>query len=356
MDRSCSDASSALTFSARHKSYVVKFLRGQLPQDLKDVNGPLGCLYGALPDVDEFAPFIVPPEAIEQYHQMGYLKLPHPILDSLQLDKLADEVDELANNKEHHPKTENLYATSLADLKGGPLFFCQGQWRACWGMHDLVYLPNVTVAASQILGNSLVKLWYDEVFMKAAKTGPCVPWQQNYARWQHTQPINHTTVMIALDTLNKDRGAPCLIPGSHRWREGDLLPTVPYDPTKDEAQQLNTIWDMVDEEEREVLMDMPPVTVDLRRGEALFIHPMALHATHGNRSLDAARCVFLHFMGKDTFAVRDGPLLPQSTRFHAGATIQGPFYPVVFDPALTEELMSLPESDGGSHNSGPTPA
>lgn len=325
---------------------MLKFLRGQLPRDLKDVNGALGCLYGTLPDVDEYGQFVVPPEVIQQYHQLGYVKLPRPVLDPQQVDILVDEVNQLANNVEHHPKSENLYSTSLADLTGGPLFFCQGQWRAAWGMHDLVYLPTISVAACQALGNSLVRLWYDEVYMKEARTGPCVPWQQSYARWRHTAPVNHVTVMVALDSLNKDRGAPCLVPGSHRWRDGqELLSPVPYDPTQEEARQLNTIWDITNEEEQEVLMDTPPVTVDLRRGEAMLIHPLTLFATHGNRSLNPARCCFVHYMGGNVMAVNEGPLLPHTTRFPAGGAIHGPFFPVVFDPAMAEDLPLLgPES------------
>lgn len=333
---------SPLLCPLRGKSYVLKFLRGHLPHDLKDVNGALGCLYGTLPDVDEYGQFVVPPSVIQQYHQLGYVKLPRLVLNPQQVDILADEVNQLANNVEHHPKSENLYATSLADLTGGPLFYCQGQWRASWGMHDLVYLPSITVAACQALGNSLVRLWYDEVYMKEARTGPCVPWQQNYARWRHTAPVNHVTVMIALDSFNKDRGAPCLVPGSHRWRGGqELLPPVAYDPSQDEARQLNSIWDITNEEEQEVLMDTPPVTVDLRRGEALLIHPLTLFATHGNRSLNPVRCCFVHFMGDNTVAVNEGPLLPHTTRFPAAAKVQGPFFPVVFDPAMAEDLPLL---------------
>ena len=342
----CVDAPPALaTISGqfRAKSYVSKYLRGQLPSDLKDVQGTIGCLFGNLPDVDEFDGFILPQQFVEQYHQLGYVKLPAPILDAQQCDKLADEVNELANNVEHHPKTEHLYATSLADLTGGPLFFCQGQWRASWGMHDLIYLPSLTVAASQLLGNSVVRLWYDEVFMKMARKGPCIPWQQNFARWQHTAPMHHVTAMIALDTLNKDRSAPCLIPGSHRWRDGDILPPVTYDPSKDESQQMNTIWEIVDDDEREILMDMPPSTIDMRRGEVIFVHPSTLYATHGNRTLDNSRFLFVHYIGGKVTAVDAGPLLPHTTKFAAGAQVQGPYYPVVFDPALTETFGALSE-------------
>ncbi len=329
----------------------MKFLRGHLPADLKDVNGAIGCLYGSLPDVDEYAQFIIQPSLVDSYNQMGFVKLPGPILDPMQVDKLADEVDELANNVEHHPKTECLYATTLADLVGGPLFCCQGQWRASWGMHDLVYHPSITVPASQILGNSsLVRLWYDEVYKKNARKGPWVPWLQNYSRWQHTRPVQHVTVLIALDALNKDRGAPCIVPGSHRWRDGDLLPSVPFDPSLDEAVQMNTIFDVINEDEKEMIMDTPPVTIDLKRGEAVFIHPLALYSTHGNRSLDACRCVLIHFMGKDVHTVQAGPLLPHSTKFAADAPVQGPFYPVVFDPAMTEEFVALP---GGTASTSP---
>lgn len=330
-----------LCTGARAKSYVVKFMRGQLPPDLKDVAGALGCLYGTLPDVDEYGQFVLPLEYVREFHQMGFVRLPHAVLDAQQVDTLADEVGQLANNTEHHPRSEYLYATSLADLTGGPLFYCQGQWRAAWGMHDLIYLPSLTVAASQLLGNSLVRLWYDEVFMKEARHGPCIPWQQNCLRWQHVAPLQHVSVMVALDSLNNSRSAPCLIPGSHRWRGGALLPPVPYNPQLDESQQLNTIWDIANDDEKETLMDTPPVTIDLRRGEALFIHPLTLFATHGNRSLGPARSCFIHFMGGNVCAVQDGPLLPHTTRFAAGATVQGVFYPTVFDPAMADDLPLL---------------
>lgn len=326
----------------RCKSYVLKYLRGQLPQDLKDLSGSIGCLYGPLPDVDEYGQFVLSPEVMAGYRQMGFVKLPRTVLDPNQVDILADEADELANNVEHHPKSENLYSTSLANLTSGPLFYCQGQWRAAWGMHDLVYHPSLAVAACQAMGNSLVRLWYDEVYIKAPRNGPCIPWQQNYARWQHTTPVSHVTLLIALDTLNRDRSAPCLIPGSHRWRGSDnLMPAVPYDPSQSEAQQLNTIWAVSTEEEHEVLMDTPPVTVDMRRGEALLIHPLTVFATHGNRSLNAARTCVVHYISDKTCAAHDGPLLPRSTSFKAGATVQGPYFPVVLDPSLTEDVTLL---------------
>lgn len=280
----------------------------------------------------------------ERYHQLGYVKLPRLVLDAAQVDILADEANELANNVEHHPKSEMLYATSLADLTEKPLFYCQGQWRAAWGMHDLVYHPTLTVAACQLLNQSPVRLWYDEVFVKAAQTGPCVPWQQHYARWQHTAPLHHVTVLLALDGLSQDRGAPCLIPGSHRWRNGaELLPPVAYDPSRSEAEQLNTIWEVTNEEEKEVLLDTPPVTLELRRGEAVLIHPLTLYATHANRSLNTARCCLVHYMGDRVRTVQHGPLLPHTHALPANSPIYGPYYPVVFDPAVAENMPMLNE-------------
>lgn len=349
--RGCSAGSVAPSSSAcwsqlcarRHRSYQLRFLRGQLPSDLKDLNGIIGCLYDSLPDADEYAAYKVPQKTIDVYEQLGYLVTPQPILDHRQCDTLSDEVSQLANNVEHHPRTESLYATSLADLTGGPLFFCQGQWRAAWAMHDLLFHPSLTVAASQLLGNTVVRLWYDEVLMKCARTGPCIPWQQNYARWQHTVPIQHITVMIALDTLTAERGAPCIIPGSHAWRDAKNLLTVPpYDATRDEAAHMNSIWELVDAAEREMLMDTPPETITMQRGQALFLHPMAVYATHGNRTFEPSKCLFIHYFGDQVRTVQPGALLPKTTRFAAGSPIHGPFYPVCFDPSMVEE----PAEDG----------
>ena len=340
-----------LLHQKRHKSYVLKFVRGHLPSDLKDLQGAVGCLYGSLPDADEYGQFKMPKSHLDTYNQLGYVVMPHAVLSPEMVDCLADEANQLADDKEQHPKTECLYGTSLHDIAhdSKQLFYCQGQWRACWGMHDLAIMPHLCVPSSQMLGDVTVRLWYDEVLMKGPRKGPCLPWMQNYSRWQHTKPINHITVMVALDALTKDRGAPCLVPGSHRWRDGQTCIDFPqFDMSKDEAAQLNSIWDVVTEDEKECLMDLPPVTVELQRGQAMFIHPMTLYATHGNRSYDSSKVVFIHYMGHPTYAAFGGALLPKSTRFAPGSPISGPYYPVAFDPSIVdeeaEEQMSLPDN------------
>jgi hypothetical protein len=326
----------------RAKSYVLKFVRGHLPNDLKDVQGAIGCLYGELPDADEYGAYRMPQNYIETYRQLGYAVMPHPVLSPEQVDLLADEAQQLADDREHHPKMDLLYATSLNSLKDTPLFYCQGQWRACWAMHDLIMMPHLAVPSSQLLGNVPVRLWYDEVIAKKGRVGPCLPWQQNYQRWQHTNPINHVTVMIALDTLTKDRGAPCVVPGSHVWRDGELFPPVAYDEAKDESQVMSSLWEITNEEEQECLMDTPPQTINLQRGQAMFLHPRLLYATHGNRSLDWSRCLFVHYMGDGTMTTHAGPLLPKTTRFPPGALIQGPYYPVAFDPSMMDDALPAP--------------
>lgn len=333
------------------KSYVMKFVRGHLPPDLKDLQGAVGCLYGALPDADEYGQFRMPKSHLDLYHQLGYVVMPHPVLSPEQVDCLADEVSQLADDKEHHPRTECLYATSLHNLAqdNTQLFHCQGQWRAAWAMHDLAIMPHLCVPSSQMLGNAPVRLWYDEVLMKGPRHGPALPWMQNYARWQHTRPISHVTVMVALDALTKDRGAPCIIPGSHRWRGGETpIQFPPYNASLDEAAHLNSIWDIVTEDERECLMDLPPVTVELQRGQAMFIHPMSIYASHANRSFESSKVAFLHFLAHGTQAVHGGALLPKSTRFAPGSVIQGPYFPIVFDPAMVEPEAAIPagELDG----------
>ena len=252
--------------------------------------------------------------------------------------------------RKHHPKLEYLYATSLANVDRGPLFYCQGQWRASWGLHDLIYLPSIVVAASQLLGKSaIVQLWYDEVMMKAPRIGPCIHWQQHYARWQHTRPVNHITAVVALDTLTKDRSALCLIPGSHRWRDGKLLDVPSYDASRDEAAHMNSIYEIVNDEEREILMDMPPQTMELKRGQVMFVHPLTVYATHGNPFVRLCEmCVHPHDGAPPPYTTQPGPVLPKSTRFAADAVIRGPYFPVLFDPSMVDEPVSLPEGDHGA--------
>ncbi|CAD2220180.1 phytanoyl-CoA dioxygenase family protein [Angomonas deanei] len=330
--------------SRRHKAYILKHRRGFLPPDLKDVPGAIGCLYGMLPDVDEYSRFVLPLEVVKEYHRMGFVKIPQLVLDGRQVDVLNDEVQQLENNVEHHPKMEYLYGTSLSNLTEGPLFTSQGVWRACWGLHDLVHLPFLTVAASQALGNAAVRLWYDEVHRKSPRIGPFTPWRQNYALWQQvtTPASGHASLFLAFDYLTKDRGAPCLIPGSHRWREeGEELLQVPF-TAEDEMQQMNSIWEHLREEEVEALQDSPPVTLELRRGEALLIHPLTIHAVHGNRSALPCRSATVHYCDTSVRAARSGAVLPNCTQlFHEGEVLTGTHFPIVFDPEVVEDLPLL---------------
>lgn len=330
------------TAARRQKSYVLKFVRGHLPHDLKDVQGTVGCLYGELPDADEYGAFRMPENYMNLYKQLGYAVMPHPVLAPDQLDVLVDESGQLADDVEHHPKSDLLYATSLNLLQEQKVFYCQGAWRTCWGMHDVVFMPHLAVPASQLLGNVPVRLWYDEVIMKKPVVGPCLPWQQNYQRWQHTTPVNHITVLLALDNLTAETGAPCVTPGSHVWRQGELFPPVAHDDSRDESQTMGTIWDITNEAERECLLDTPPQTVELRRGQAMFIHPQLLYATHANRSRDHCRYLYIHYMGASTFTTQAGPLLPRTTRFPPNALIQGPYFPVAFDPAIVDDEGAVP--------------
>ena len=99
-------ATNFLLHQKRHKSYVLKFVRGHLPSDLKDLQGAVGCLYGSLPDADEYGQFKMPKSHLDTYNQLGYVVMPHAVLSPEMVDCLADEANQLADDKEQHPKTE----------------------------------------------------------------------------------------------------------------------------------------------------------------------------------------------------------------------------------------------------------
>src|SRR4029079_7291401 len=74
------------------------------------------------------------------------------------------------------------------------------------------------------------------------------------------------------DAVNEENGCLQYIPGSHRW---DLLPITGL------AGQMDAIEQVLTPAQRAAVT---PVAVPVKRGEAVFHHPLTVHGSSENRS------------------------------------------------------------------------
>jgi hypothetical protein len=135
-----------------------------------------------------------------------------------------------------------------------------------WAMHPAMRASmqdaHVTPILRQLIGPHIEFLGGKAVF-KASSTIP-TPWHQDAFYWEGT---TKTSVWIALDDATPDNGCLIYIPGSHKR----VFPKT--------VHAGKNFINRVDEQH---LAGLPRETLAVKRGDAVFFHDRAMHASHPN--------------------------------------------------------------------------
>ncbi|EGD83440.1 phytanoyl-CoA dioxygenase [Salpingoeca rosetta] len=301
--------------------------------DYSEFHQPVGRLLKQLPSKqDDIQQYRLSTEQLRFYDNNGYVG-GVPALSSQQCDMLLEELATLADPSNPHPG-HGLFHEYHANQTQDPnnvLLHALGHWRITPGFHDLIFLPSITVPASQLVVRhgsapfSAVRFWHDQLFCKPAHHGGNVAWHQDYSYWTRTRPMQHLTVHVALEDQTADNGAIMYVPGSHHWtRDGAPLPI-----TADDFADMDSIQAVLTEDERR---HWKPVHCCLKKGEAVFHHPLVVHGSYGNRSPRSRRAAVVNYFADGTTANTDGPLMDGIPAVPRGQPCAGRFFPLVFDP------------------------
>lgn len=263
-------------------------------------------------------------EQVAFYEEHGYLAGVR-ILDDDQIQQLRQELEPLF--KPDHPGHELWYEyhTNESPNPEKVLFHALGAWRITPGFHDLLWHPAFTVAASQLLGGA-VRFWHDQLFCKPAQHGGVVAWHQDYSYWTRTQPMAHLTCWIGLDDSTRANGCVHYVPGSHRW---SLLPITGL------AGDMEAIRDVLDDQQWEQFNH--PVAVELKAGECSFHHPLMVHGSFENRTSQPRRAAVVNVFRNGVQSASSETLLQGVPPIAPGETMEGQFFPLLFDPEATNQ-------------------
>jgi ectoine hydroxylase-related dioxygenase (phytanoyl-CoA dioxygenase family) len=290
--------------------------------DLSLAHGPVGPLSPSVSEADAERARLSD-DQVSFYRDQGYLPGVR-ILSDEQVEVLRAELAVLMDPS--HPGRELFYEYNSNESRdpGTVLFHALGAWRVSPAFHDLLWAPVFLIAASQLLEGA-VRFWHDQLFCKPPKRGGVVAWHQDYSYWTRTQPMAHLTCWIALDDATEENGCLQYIPGSHRW---DLLPVTGL------SGQMNAIEDVLTTEQRAAFK---PVAAPLKRGEAVFHHPLMVHGSSENRSSRPRRGAVLNVVRDGVRSASDSPLLGGVPAVPSGEPLGGRFFPLLYTPGRRDE-------------------
>lgn len=269
---------------------------------------------------EEWNRFKLSEEQIAFFNENGYLSTVK-LLEEWQVDKLNEELAAIADPD--HP-SHNLFYEFHSNESTDPnavLFHALGAWRLTEGFHDILWNPAFTMAASQLLGNTPVRFWHDQLFCKPAHHGGVVAWHQDYSYWTRSVPMQHLTCWIGLDDATKENGCLYYVPKSHNWGLLDK---------PDLAGDMEGLHKYLTEEQK---AEFKPIPIELKKGYATFHHPLMVHGSYENRSDRSRRACVLNVFSDGTESRSDEELLQGVPVIKSGNKIEGQFFPMLFDPS-----------------------
>jgi ectoine hydroxylase-related dioxygenase (phytanoyl-CoA dioxygenase family) len=289
-------------------------------KDLSTVHQLVSDLFRWPSSAAEWKQYELSDEQVAFFRQNGYLA-GVKLLDEHQVEKLREELAEVADPK--HPRHELFYEfhSNESTDPSTILFHALGAWRITAGLHDVLWNPRFLAAASQLLGDKPVRFWHDQLFWKPPKQGGVVAWHQDYSYWTRTKPIAHLTCWCALDDATRENGCLQYIAGSQEW---GLLPKPVI------AGELQGIKDFLNEEQKKQFEH--PRYAEVKAGEAIFHHSLALHGSGANTSSKPRRAFVINAIADGVIADSDEPLLDGVPAIPKGKKIEGQFFPLLYTP------------------------
>jgi len=289
--------------------------------DLSSYHAPVGQLFSLPTAPSDWDRYRLSDGQVDFYHRQGYLPGVRLLTDE-QVGQLREELNRLFHSDHPgHALWYEFHSNESAD-PNSVLFHALGAWRIEPGFHDILWNPAFTVAASQLLDGP-VRFWHDQLFCKPARHGGVVAWHQDYSYWTRTQPMAHLTCWIGLDDADEANGCVQYIPGSHEWT---LLPITGL------AGDMEAIRDVLNDQQWAAFQK--PVPAVLKAGEAVFHHPLMIHGSFANRTERPRRAVVINVIRDGVCSASDDPLLAGVPPIPAGQKLEGPFFPLLYDPGM----------------------
>lgn len=234
---------------------------------------------------------------IQSYRQRGFVHLPGVITPAEAAEFRAAALALAEQRQSLH--TGGIF-TQLVNV-----------WTQDETMKRLTLHPNVARAAQTLAGVPL-RLWHDQILIKAPHNGKATEFHQDQPYWPHAQSPNPISAWIALQDVPVERGYMTFLPGSHQ--RTDLQAQNLGDARSLFAHAPDFVWS-----ER--------VTVPLKAGDCTFHHGRCAHMATPNHTDEARVAHVVIFIDADTIYSGVPHVVTDPLKLSPGQTFPDEMFP-----------------------------
>jgi ectoine hydroxylase-related dioxygenase (phytanoyl-CoA dioxygenase family) len=237
------------------------------------------------------------PKTIDSYRRRGFVHIPG-IITSDEASRFYDAALAVAGRSESRHK--------------GRIFEQYvNVWRHDAAMRELTLHPNVAAVAEKLAGVPL-RLWHDQILIKAPHNDAATEFHQDQPYWPHADSTNPISAWIALCDVPVEKGCMTFLPGSHKRTD---LP----------AQNLSSATSLF-----EICPDFvwnERVTVPLRAGDCTFHHGRCAHMATPNLTDDPRVAHIVIYMDAGTVYSGRGHVVTDPLNLEAGSPLDHELFP-----------------------------
>lgn len=201
-------------------------------------------------------------------------------------------------------------------------------WETDADCRDYCFHSPLPGLAAQIMGAERVCLFYDQLFVKEPEVDQPTRWHNDQPYW----PVRGRQVMsfwLALDDVTADSGRMEFVAGSHLWdRWFQPEPFAPGGAPYERGENYEDMPDIDAERDAHRIIGW-----DMKPGDVIAFHAMALHMAGGNRTRDRRRRGYtVRYTGEDaTYFGGVGPNAGlRNPTLKTGDPIESDQYPLVW--------------------------
>lgn len=237
---------------------------------------------------------------VAEFRQNGFVVV-EDLLDAGQIAAIAERADEIAAGRAAHvPETsvqlERVFRDGERAVEDRVLSVRKLYNLAVYDpvLWEHAVHPKIVDIIASLLGTDDIKLYGDQLFMKAPEVGTAQAWHQDSASWRDILPMDLVTAWTAIDDATLDNGCLRFASGTQRWGMLRGRQLAPFLADLDSGR-----W--------------PSVPVPLKAGSVSFHHSLTLHQSGANRTATRRRGYAVHYMRAASFKdeeVTDAPKMP----------------------------------------------